>query len=190
MMNPMDARHSHGSGGSHAVDVMIEIPQGSRNKYEYDRATGLIHFDRMLAASMHYPSDYGYIARTLAPDGDPLDALVLVWQPTFPGCVIRARPVGIFRMRDEKGLDDKVLCVPISDPLWNYIEQLDQVPPHLLREIEYFFSVYKDLEGGATSVEGWQPVEEALQVIAECQAAYRRAEEAAGRGAHTEGAEL
>ena len=98
----------------------------------------------MLFSAVHYPSDYGFIPGTLALDGDALDALVLVWESTFPGCVIEAKPIGVFKMWDEKGLDEKILCVPISDPLWNHVERLSDVPPHLLKEIEHFFSIYKD----------------------------------------------
>ena len=151
----------------HTLTVMIEIPKGSRNKYEYDQKTQSIKFDRMLFSPVHYPSDYGFICDTLAEDGDALDALVLVWEPTFPGCFIDARPVGMFKMYDEKGPDDKILCVPLMDPLWSHIKELSDVPPHLLKEIEHFFSVYKDLEDKKTSVEGWHKLDTALEVIKE-----------------------
>lgn len=154
------------------ITVMIEIPKGSRNKYEYDKEKGVIKFDRMLFSAVHYPSDYGFIPNTLALDGDPLDALVLVWESTFPGCLIEARPVGVFKMWDEKGLDEKILCVPVRDPLWNYIHALADVPPHLLKEIEHFFAVYKELEKKKTGIEGWQDVDTARQIIAEAQARY------------------
>ena len=156
------------------VPVMIEIPKGSRNKYEYDKKKKLYRFDRMLFSAVHYPSDYGFIPDTLAEDGDPLDALVLVWEPTFPGCLIEARPVGLFKMWDEKGPDEKILCVPISDPLWNYIASLSDVPPHLLKEIEHFFSIYKDLEEKKTGVEGWEDRDAAMKVIRESQKRYRK----------------
>ena len=156
-----------------SVTVMIEIPKGSRNKYEYDKEKKVLRFDRMLFSAVHYPSDYGFIPDTLAQDGDPLDALVLVWEPTFPGCLIEARPVGLFKMWDEKGLDEKILCVPVSDPLWNYIESLADVPPHLLKEIAHFFAIYKDLEEKKTGVEGWEDCEAALKVIRESQHRYR-----------------
>ena len=149
--------------------VMIEIPKGSRNKYEYDPERRVVKFDRMLFSAMHYPSDYGFFPGTLAKDGDPLDALVLVWEPTFPGCLIDVKPIGVFKMRDEKGPDEKILCVPISDPLWNHIEKLADVPPHLLKEIEHFFSVYKDLEKKKVSVEGWEEREKAIQIILDAQ---------------------
>lgn len=156
-----------------SVTVMIEIPKGSRNKYEYDKEKRVLRFDRMLFSAVHYPSDYGFIPDTLAQDGDPLDALVLVWEPTFPGCLIEARPVGLFKMWDEKGLDEKILCVPVSDPLWNYIESLADVPPHLLKEIAHFFAIYKDLEEKKTGVEGWEDRDAALKVIRESQHRYR-----------------
>lgn len=150
------------------ISVVIEIPKGSRNKYEYDQERNVIKFDRMLFSSVHYPSDYGYIPGTLAEDGDPLDALVLVWEPTFPGCLIESKPIGVFVMADEKGPDEKILCVPVMDPLWNHISELDQAPPHLLKEIQHFFSIYKDLEGKSVSVTGWKGRKEAELVIQEC----------------------
>ncbi len=156
-----------------SVTVMIEIPKGSRNKYEYDKEKRVLRFDRMLFSAVHYPSDYGFIPDTVAQDGDPLDALVLVWEPTFPGCLIEARPVGLFKMWDEKGLDEKILCVPVSDPLWNYIESLADVPPHLLKEIAHFFAIYKDLEEKKTGVEGWEDRDAAVKVIRESEHRYR-----------------
>ena len=146
---------------------MIEIPEGSRNKYEFDKEKRLLKFDRMLFSAVHYPSDYGFILDTLAEDGDALDALVLVWEPTFPGCIIEAKPVGLFKMWDERGPDQKILCVPVSDPFWNHIESLAEVPPHLLKEIEHFFKIYKELEKKKTGVEGWEDHESAIQVILE-----------------------
>jgi len=156
-----------------SVSVMIEIPKGSRNKYEYDKEKRVLRFDRMLFSAVHYPSDYGFIPDTLAQDGDPLDALVLVWEPTFPGCLIEARPVGLFKMWDEKGPDEKILCIPVSDPLWNYIESLADVPPHLLKEIAHFFAIYKDLEEKKTGVEGWEDRDAAVKVIRESEHRYR-----------------
>ena len=157
-----------------SVNVIVEIPKGSRNKYEYDTKRKVIKFDRMLFSAMHYPSDYGFITDTLAEDGDPLDALVLVWEPTFPGCMIEARPVGLFRMRDEKGPDAKILCIPLGDPMWNHIKTLDDVPPHLLKEIEHFFKVYKDLEEKKTGIEGWEGLDEALKDIKEAQERFKK----------------
>lgn len=149
------------------VDVIVEIPKGSRNKYEYDREKKAFKLDRMLFSSMHYPSDYGFIRDTLAEDGDPLDALVLVTEPTFPGCLIEAKPVGLFKMRDEKGIDHKILCVPVGDALWNHIDDLGEVPPHLLIEIEHFFDVYKELEKKKTAVEGWEDAASARRIVQE-----------------------
>ena len=152
----------------HDVMVLIEIPGGSRNKYERDDETGRIMLDRMLFTAMRYPADYGYIEGTLAEDGDPLDALVLVGEPTFPGCWIRATPVGVFHMRDEKGSDEKVILVPLKDPQWSEVRDLDDVNANLLNEIEHFFTVYKDLEPGETSVRGWGDRAEAVEIIHAC----------------------
>jgi len=156
-----------------ALTIMIEIPKGCRNKYEYDKEMGMLRFDRMLFSSVHYPSDYGFIMDTLALDGDALDALVLVWEPTFPGCVMRAKPVGVFKMWDEKGVDEKVLCVPLKDPFWSHINNLSDVPQHLLKEIEHFFTTYKDLEYKETGIEGWAGYDAALKVIDESQKRYQ-----------------
>ena len=129
-------------------DVTIEIPKGQRNKYEVDHETGRIRLDRMLFTSTRYPADYGYVEGTLGEDGDPLDALVLLEEPTFPGCLIRARTIGLFHMRDEAGGDDKLLCVPAGDPRWDHIQDLADVPPFELEAIKHFFVHYKDLEPG------------------------------------------
>src|SRR5580700_1136076 len=134
-------------------DVVIEIPRGSRNKYEADHESGLIRLDRTLFTSTVYPADYGFIPNTLGEDGDPLDALVLVLEPTFPGCLIRSRPIGMFRMTDEKGPDDKILCVPASDPRQEHLRDLHHLPQFDRMEIEHFFLVYKELEPGK-SVQG------------------------------------
>jgi inorganic pyrophosphatase len=134
-------------------DVTIEIPMGQRNKYEVDHATGRIRLDRMLFTSTRYPHDYGFIEGTLGEDGDPLDALVLLEEPTFPGCLIRCRAIGMFRMRDEAGGDDKVLCIPAGDPRMDHIQELEDVSEFDRLEIQHFFEVYKDLEPGK-SVEG------------------------------------
>ncbi len=134
-------------------DVTIEIPKGHRNKYEVEHETGRIRLDRLLFTSMSYPSDYGYIEETLGEDGDPLDALVLLDEPTFPGCLVRARPIGMFHMRDEAGGDDKVLCIPAGDPRKSHIRELEDVNDFDRLEIQHFFETYKDLEPGK-SVEG------------------------------------
>ena len=134
-------------------DVLIEIPGGSRNKYEVDHETGRIRLDRMLFTSTRYPHDYGYIEGTLGQDGDPLDAMVLLDEPTFPGCLIKCRAIGMFRMTDEAGGDDKVLCVPANDPRLEHLRDIHHVPEFDRLEIQHFFEVYKDLEPGK-SVEG------------------------------------
>lgn len=156
------------------IDVMIEIPKGSRNKYEYDRERRRLKFDRMLFSSVHYPSDYGFVLDTVAGDGDPLDVLVLVWEPTFPGCLIEVKPVGLFKMWDEKGSDEKILCVPIGDPTWSFINDLSDVPPHLLKEIENFFEIYKQLEKKKTGVEGWEGREAAIRVVRNAQDRFKQ----------------
>ncbi|HEY3373765.1 MAG TPA: inorganic diphosphatase [Candidatus Aquicultor sp.] len=154
------------------IMVVVEIPKGSRNKYEYDEKLGCFKFDRLLFSSVHYPADYGFVPDTLAEDGDPLDALVVLEEPTFTGCLIEAKPVGLFKMWDEKGPDHKILCVPVADPRWNYINSLEEVPQHLLHEISHFFEVYKDLEAKKTGVEGWESKEDAYRIIEAAVAAY------------------
>jgi inorganic pyrophosphatase len=134
-------------------DVTIEIPKGQRNKYELDHETGRIRLDRLLFTSTRYPSDYGFIENTLGQDGDPLDALVLLEEPTFPGCLIRCRAIGMFRMTDEKGPDDKVIAVPAGDPRVAHLQEISDVSEFDRLEIQHFFEVYKDLEPGK-SVEG------------------------------------
>lgn len=154
------------------LDIIVEIPKGSRNKYELDKDSGRIRLDRTIFSSMHYPADYGFIPETLALDGDPLDVLVLVTEPTFPGCLIEVKPIGVFHMEDEKGPDEKIICVPIKDPVWNIIDTLQDINPHLLNEIEHFFQVYKDLEKKKVDVKGWGTREEAFQIIDDCFARY------------------
>lgn len=151
-----------------SFDVLIEIPKGSRNKYEYDFEIKKIRYDRMIFSSMMYPADYGFIPETLALDGDPLDVLVLVTEPTFPGCVMEVKPIGVFHMADEKGPDEKVVCVPVSDPIAGRINDLKELNPHLIKEIEHFFQVYKDLEKKKVDVGGWGDVGEAKDIIKAC----------------------
>jgi len=156
-------------------DVTVEIPKGQKNKYEVDHDTGRIRLDRTLFTSIQYPADYGFIEETLGQDGDPLDALVMISEPTFPGCLIKCRAIAMFRMKDEAGGDDKVLCVPASDHRRDHVRDLSDVREWVLLEIEHFFSVYKDLEPGK-SVEGatWVGAGEAEEEI---RASFARAKE-------------
>jgi inorganic pyrophosphatase len=154
------------------VEVVIEIPKGQRNKYEVDHHSGRIRLDRMLFTSTRYPADYGFIEDTLGGDGDPLDALVLLEEPTFPGCLITARVIGMFEMVDEKGDDAKVLCVPAGDPRMEHLSDIHHVPEFERLEIQHFFEVYKDLEPGKT-VEGIKWVDRAA-AEAEVEASRKR----------------
>ncbi len=157
-------------------DVLIEIPKGSRNKYEYDFTLHKIRFDRMLFSSMMYPGDYGFIPETLALDKDPLDVLVMGSEPTYPMVVMEVRPIGVFHMTDEKGPDEKIICVPVSDPIWNNKKDIADLNPHRLKEIEHFFQVYKDLEEKKVDVGGWGNAEEAIKIYHECVARYDKSE--------------
>ncbi len=161
------------------IEVVVEIPAHSRNKYEYDEKTHVIRLDRVLTSAVFYNFDYGYIEGTRALDGDHTDAMVLLAEPTFPGCHVWARPVGGLRMHDEKGDDFKVLCVAIGDHLWEHVEKLDDVSPQRLREIEHFFATYKLLEDKAVDVHGWSDRESALEVLLADHARWL-AEQAAG----------
>lgn len=150
------------------VDVLVEIPRGSRNKYEFDHARNLIRLDRTLFTATAYPADYGFVPDTLAEDGDPIDAMVLVSEPTFPGCLVRSRPIGVFWMSDEHGPDAKLLCVPDLDARFDQVRDIADVPELQLKEIGHFFEVYKDIEPGkSTSTRGWGGRGEALQVLVE-----------------------
>ena len=156
-----------------ALDVVIEIPRGSRNKYEYDHVQHVIRLDRRLFSATVYPADYGFIPDTLAEDGDPLDALVLLEEPTFPGVWVRARPIGVFWMEDEKGPDAKIICVPEHDPVYEGVIGLDELRPHLLDEIHHFFDVYKLLEPGKDTItRGYEGRAAALAEIEACRARY------------------
>ena len=148
-----------------AVEVVVEIPRGSRNKYELDKERGVLVLDRVLYSSVHYPTDYGYVEETLAEDGDALDALVVIDEPTFPGCRLLMRPIGLLQMRDEKGPDQKILAVPVGDPRFSSIQDLHDIDPHWLREIENFFQTYKALEDKWTDVVGWEDAAAAERVI-------------------------
>ena len=154
------------------VNAFIEIPAGSQNKYEYDKEKGVFVLDRVLYSPMHYPTEYGYLEGTLALDGDPLDILVLTTFPTFPGCVIESRVIGVLVMSDDKGQDEKLLGVPTQDPRWNDVKSLEDVPGHVLKEIAHFFERYKDLENKKTVIEGWKDADFAKQLYEDCVKRY------------------
>jgi inorganic pyrophosphatase len=157
--------------GAETLEMIVEIPRGTRNKYEYDHDRQVIFLDRRLFSSTVYPADYGFVPGTLAEDGDPLDILALTEDGTFPGCHILVRPVGVFRMRDEQGGDAKIISVPANDPLTTGVTDLADLAPQLRNEIAHFFAVYKDLEPGKrTEIEGFQGVEAAWAEIRDCQA--------------------
>lgn len=158
------------------IEVVVEIPKGSRNKYEADHDTGEIWLDRHLFTATTYPADYGFVPATLAEDGDPLDALIILDEPTFPGCHVRARVIGVFWMADEKGPDAKVLCVPAGDPRWKDIADIDDLEQHrpmLVDEIGHFFEVYKKLEPGKdTETRGWEGTAAAEQEVEDARRRY------------------
>ncbi|HEX2998971.1 MAG TPA: inorganic diphosphatase [Armatimonadota bacterium] len=150
------------------VNVVVEMPKGSSNKYEYDPLRDVFVLDRALYSSLFAPAEYGWVAETLAEDGDPLDILVITTFPTFPGCVLAARPVGILFMRDEKGKDEKILSVSARDPRFDGISNLDDLPDHLLKEISHYFRMYKELEEKLTHVQNWEGKERAHVIIEQC----------------------
>jgi inorganic pyrophosphatase len=153
--------------------IPVFVPKGSRNKYEYNHKTGRFVLDRMLFSSVHYPADYGFIPETLAADGDELDVLVLTGDPTFPGCQVMGLPVAMLEMWDEKGRDEKIIAISREDPLWGWIKKFEDVPPHLLREISHFFSIYKELEGKKTEIGSWYNKEQAWKTIHQAEARYK-----------------
>ena len=165
------------------IEVVVEIPSGSRNKYEYDHARHRFVLDRVLYSSVHYPCDYGFIEGTMGEDGDPLDVLVVISEPTFSGCVVRARPIGALDMADEKGHDFKILAVATDDPRWDGMSSLEAMRPHRLLEIENFFRTYKTLEKRPTEVTGWLGLDEAWRIIDE--AIERGAQVRSGEAAAT-----
>jgi inorganic pyrophosphatase len=155
------------------LHCFVEIPKGSRNKYEWDEELQAIKLDRFLFSSVVYPSDYGFIPETCGEDGDPLDALVLVSEPTFPGCLIPVCVIALFRMADDKGQDDKVICVPDHDPNWEEVDELEDIPKQLRVEIEHFFRIYKQPEGKPVEIGGWYDRADALKVIEEARERWR-----------------
>ncbi|HEY7124109.1 MAG TPA: inorganic diphosphatase [Ktedonobacterales bacterium] len=174
MANKEMAQEARGGQQEGWVEAMVEIPRGSRNKYEYDHERGVIRLDRVLYSSVHYPTDYGFLLNTLSGDGDPLDVLVVVNEPTFPGCLMRVRPIGTLIMSDEKGEDEKILAVPVDDPRFRTINDLPDLAEHWQREISAFFRTYKELQGLQTVVRDWSPAEVAWRVIVECQERFRK----------------
>ncbi len=161
-----------GPGAPAVVNAVVEIPKGTRNKIEFDPAESVFRLDRVLYTPMQYPGDYGFIPSTLSPDGDALDVVVLVTDPTFTGCVLSARVIGVLEMRDEAGIDQKVLAVPERDPRFSETRDIRDLPQHVLTELEYFFEVYKVLEGKDTAILGWQPAETAYRIITDAMKAW------------------
>lgn len=154
--------------------VVVEVPKGSQNKYEYDKHLNIFKLNRTLYSPVHYPGDYGFVPSTLAEDGDPLDALVLVDEPSFPGCVLVARPIGLLDMLDEGERDEKVLAVPVNNPRYDTIQDFRDILPHMLREIEHFFRIYKELEGKTVITRGWQDAAAAKETIVRYHDNFRR----------------
>lgn len=168
-----------GPNPPHLLNAIVEIQQGGSNKYEYDKDLGLFRLDRVLYSAVHYPMAYGFIPSTLADDGDPLDILVMTRSPTFTGCLIEAKPIGLFRMHDEKGEDEKILAVPAVDPRFSEMNSLADMRPHRLREVEHFFSIYKDLEEKKVDIIGWEDRDHAILAINRAIKAYKQEEAAA-----------
>jgi inorganic pyrophosphatase len=156
------------------VNAVIEIPRGLTNKYEYDKELHVFRLDRNLYSPVHYPGDYGFIPSTLSDDGDPLDVLVLVDAPSFTGCVMTVRPIGFLEMMDQGQRDEKVLAVGINNPIYQNVRDYEELYSHILREIEHFFSIYKELESKSTTVVGWQAAGKAREIVTECQERYAR----------------
>jgi inorganic pyrophosphatase len=161
-----------GPDSPEVVRAIIEIPKNSSNKYEYDGDLEIFRLDRALYSPMHYPGDYGFVPGTLADDGDPLDVLTLVDEPSFTGCLLEVRPVGILYMVDQREKDQKLLAVPNRNPRFDSIHTMDQVFPHIRREVEHFFSIYKELQGGNVTMEGWGGPAEARKAITKSRQSY------------------
>jgi inorganic pyrophosphatase len=173
-MHPWHDSYIDNSMAGSAFPVVIEIPKGSKNKYELDKETGLLRLDRVLYSAVHYPADYGFIPRTYCDDGDPLDALVLSQEPVYPLTIVEARAIGVMRMRDEKGIDDKIVAVSVHDPAFSHFNDKAEIPSHLLRELRRFFEDYKALEHKQVIVEDLLGPEEAVKIIREALDLYRR----------------
>jgi inorganic pyrophosphatase len=173
-MHPWHDSYVDGAMVATAFPVVIEIPKGSKNKYELDKETGLLRLDRVLYSAVHYPADYGFIPRTYCDDGDPLDALVLGQEPVYPLTLVEARAIGVMRMRDEKGIDDKILAVSVNDPAFADYTDKAQLPTHLMRELKRFFEDYKALEHKQVVVEDMLGADEAITIIRDALELYRR----------------
>ena len=154
-----------GAGAPQFFNTVIEIPRGSTNKYEVDSTTGMIRLDRVLYSPLYYPFDYGYIPQTRARDGDTLDVLVMISHPTFPGCIVEAKPLGVLIMKDDKGPDEKVICAATKDPRYEGLTTLDDLEAHLLREVTHFFEIYKELEEKTVEVIGWKGLDDAIDLV-------------------------
>jgi len=161
-----------GENSPNEVNAVIEIPRGQTNKYEYDKKLKVFRLDRNLYSPVHYPGDYGFIPSTLSLDNDPLDVLVLVDAPSFPGCLMTVRPIGMLEMVDQNKQDEKILAVGTNNPLFDNVHDYDQLYPHLLLEIEHFFKIYKELETKSTSILGWKDADQARAMVSECQARF------------------
>lgn len=169
----MNLWHDINPGTSDEINVIVEIPRNSRNKYEIDKETGLIALDRVLHTAQVYPIDYGFVPQTLWDDGDALDAMVLTTEPLAPGILVRARAVGLMDMVDGGDPDAKVLCVPIDDPRWKEVRDLSEVNPHTIKELEHFFTTYKKLQGKECVVNGWKGAEEARAAFERSRTLYK-----------------
>lgn len=156
---------SPGPNAPEIINVVVEVPKGSRNKYEYSKTAGVIKLDRVLYSPLHYPGDYGFIPQSYFDDGDPMDVLVMMNEPTFPGCVVEARVLGMLKMIDKGELDYKVLAVPATDPFFNQYLTFDDVPKHYQEEVKHFFMIYKTLEGATVENKGWVGTEEACASV-------------------------
>jgi inorganic pyrophosphatase len=161
-----------GNGAPDEVNAVIEIPRGQTNKYEYDKQLHVFRLDRNLYSPVHYPGDYGFIPSTLSDDGDPLDVLVLVDAPSFTGCVMTVRPIGVLEMVDQEKKDEKVLAVGTNNPIYKNVNDYEGLYPHLVREIEHFFAIYKELEAKTTRILGWQGSKRAREIVSECVTRY------------------
>ncbi len=170
----MNLLHDLSPGTPEVVNVIIENPKGSNNKYEYDKKTGLIKLDRVLFSAVHFPGDYGFVPQTHCEDGDPLDAILLVTNPNFPGVLVEARVIGYMTMIDKGEKDDKLLCVPAEDPRFKDFKDLKDVPTHILDEISNFYATYKILEKKKVEVKDWRPASEARKLVKDSIELYKK----------------